>query len=33
MKKTIGFIDNFIDEFHSNHYVEMIRKSPPGMES
>ena len=27
MKKTIGFIDNFIDEWHSNNYLKMIAES------
>ena len=27
MKKTIGFIDNFIDEWHSNNYPAMIAQS------
>jgi len=28
--KSIGFIDHFIDEWHANHFPEMVRKSKLG---
>lgn len=30
MKKRIGFIDYYIDEWHSNNYPEFFRKTSSG---
>ena len=30
--KKIGFIDNFLSEWHANNYPDMIRKNPRAQE-